>query len=336
MFRSNCRTLRVVAFATVSIFVVPACKSNDAKPDAGTSASLARPDGAVGVLLPDGGLLLPSLLGPVVVDPNAPGGVDPNSDGGTSYATTQQRLLKLTNPDNLPTYSGPTGTLEGTVYVVGDAQPKNAAPFGKCDTPHARQVHGNIFRDERDPETKISPTTKRPLLDAVVGVTDFGKFFLPASKDPEVVTISDCAYDRRTVVVMLGQSLQVRNEDTPAPHHYYGPQLAGIRTSSIRIVAPKTDPVVFFPEEPGRFALVDTVDHRYLRAEVFVAMNPLNVTTRAMGKYKLTGIPVGTVKAHAMHPAFSNASKEKAEASVDIRAGETTTQDFVLTYHEAK
>lgn len=316
-------SLRATTALSLLAFVC-ACKSSDTK-------ASTKPDGGVGILLPDGGLLLPSLVGPVVVDPNTPGGIDKSADASVS-APTQERLLKQTNPDNLPVYSGPTGTLEGTVYVVGDSQPPNDAPFGTCDTPAARAMHGSLFRDERPAETKISPTTKRPLLDAVVGVTDYGKAFLPPPKDPANVVIKDCAYDRRTVVVMLGQSMHVRNEDTPGPNHYYGPQLAGAKTSTIRIVAPKTDPIVFLPEEPGRFALVDTVDHRYMRAEVFVAMNPLTATTQALGKYKLANVPVGKMKAHAMHPAFLNASKEKAEAPVEIRAGETTTQDFVLTY----
>ena len=301
-----------------------ACKSAETKAN-------ARPDGGVGVLLADGGLLLPSLVGPVLVDPNTPGGIDKNADASV-VTPTSERLLKRTNPDNLPIYAGPTGTLEGTVYVVGDSQPANDAPFGTCDTPAARAMHGSLFRDERSAETKVSPTAKRPLLDAVVGVTEYGKAFLPPPKEAATVIIKDCAYDTRTVVLMLGQSLNVRNEDTPAPNHYYGPQLAGAKTSTIRIVAPKTDPIVFFPEEPGRFALVDTVDHRYMRAEVFVAMNPLTAVSRALGKYKLLNVPVGKMKAHAMHPAFLNASKDKGEAAVEIRAGETTTQDFVLTY----
>ncbi|MFO0666997.1 MAG: carboxypeptidase-like regulatory domain-containing protein [Polyangiaceae bacterium] len=310
---------------------VCACKSSDPpKGDPPKETTTRRPE--AGILLPDGGLLLPGLAGPVVVDPDTPGGIDKSADAGPSFVKTSERLLKLTNPDNLPTYSGPTGTIEGSVYVVGDAQGTLDAPFGTCDTPAARAMHGPIFRDERPAELKMSPTAKRPLLDAVVGVTDYGKFFIPVPKEPAVLTIKDCAYDRRTVVAMLGQQIHVRNEDTPAPHHYYGPQMAGLKTSTIRIVAPKTDPIVFFPEEPGRFAIVDTVDHRYMRVETFIAMNPLTSTTAALGKYRIPNVPVGKVKAHAMHPAFLNASKDKAEATVDVREGQTTTQDFVLTY----
>src|SRR5688572_9870772 len=56
------------------------------------------------------------------------------SDGGVVNVTPipTASVAAMVNPENLPAYAGPTGSVEGTVFVVGPPAPDNVADFRGC------------------------------------------------------------------------------------------------------------------------------------------------------------------------------------------------------------
>src|SRR5208282_1361189 len=94
----------------------------------------------------------------------------PSASADTSAASFSTGFDKASvayvlNPYNLPAYSGPTGSVEGTVTIDGPASPNlPLQAAGKC--PAAIDTYGKLFRD--GPAAK--PGGPRPLADAVVAV----------------------------------------------------------------------------------------------------------------------------------------------------------------------
>ncbi|HVJ88576.1 MAG TPA: hypothetical protein VM580_02160, partial [Labilithrix sp.] len=49
------------------------------------------------------------------------------------------------NPEGLPAYTGPTGSVEGTISVMGDPAPETPGDFKRC--PDAAKMYGRAFRE---------------------------------------------------------------------------------------------------------------------------------------------------------------------------------------------
>ncbi len=244
-------------------------------------------------------------------------------------------IQAFVNPVGLPPYAGPTGVLEGTVYVAGDEPlPLPGLDFSKC--PSAKAVHGNVFREAPRVEGG-----KRPLLDAVVGVTGYKDAYIPAPRQPVVVDIKDCAFSARTVLVTFGQRLDIANRETTTQDHFYAINLSRGVKGALMVAPPGGEAVHLYPKMPGRDLLSDNMGRSFLTADVFVTRHPLNAVSGAGGKYRIEGIPVGSMRATAFHPAFADANQKHVSADagaeafgepVEIKDGKVTTYDVVLTY----
>ncbi len=244
-------------------------------------------------------------------------------------------IQAFVNPSGLPPYTGPTGVLEGTVYVAGDDPlPIPGLDFSKC--PAAKAVHGDVFRQGPRGEGG-----KRPLLDAVVGVTGYRDAYIPVPRQPVVVEIKDCAFSARTVLVTFGQRLDIANRETSTEDHFYAINLTRGVKGALMVAPPGGEAVHLYPKVPGRDVLSDNMGRTFLTADVFVTRHPLNAVSGAGGKYRIEGVPVGTMRATAFHPAFPDANQKHVAADagleafgepVEIKEGKVTTYDVVLTY----
>jgi hypothetical protein len=243
------------------------------------------------------------------------------------------KVLAVTNPAGLPVYSGPTGTLEGVVYVEGAPAPdRQGVDFTSC--PAGKDIHGKLFRDQAVAEGK------RALLDAVVGITGYKDVYVPATSEAVQVEIRNCGFEPRTVVLSLGQRLDVLNREAPSKDKFFAPDLSTGAIKVLNLAAPGGDPVHLYPSEVGRVMLVDQMNHTYMSADVFVGAHALATVTRAGGFYRITGVPIGKLNVTAFHPAFRNANaKAKVEAGIEafaepieIRANAITAYNPVLRY----
>lgn len=227
-------------------------------------------------------------------------------------------VAKVVNPKNEAPYSGPTGTLRGTIRITGDAPPDLALkyPDGPCRG-EAMAVHGKLFRVGQD----------NALADALVAVTGY-KGYVPPKGEAVKTTIHQCALARRTIVATFGQRIEVANLDQVDS---YMPYLVGAPTSAILVAIPRGDAVRLYPPQAGHYLLADQLPNNHMTADVYVLAYPTTDVTGLDGKYEITGIPVGPVNVNAMLPATKKAAHQRFE----IKPGDNTL-DLTLTFDAAK
>jgi hypothetical protein len=224
------------------------------------------------------------------------------------------------NPSGVPVYTGPTGSVEGTITVDGDPDPDLGLDFSKC--PAARDTYAKLFR-----EGAPLPNGTRPLADALVGVTGYAGFYVPGKSDVRKVTIDKCAFSERTIDMTIGERLEVYNATTIL----YAPVLAQVTTPAIMLAPPHGDPVKLYPPKPAYYTLLDRVNGaKYMTANVYVLAYPLHATSDLDGHYRIDGIPVGTMDVSARLAAI----QKTASTKVDIKEHVVARVDLTLTYHK--
>jgi hypothetical protein len=210
------------------------------------------------------------------------------------------------------------------VYVRGPAAPSLEAP-SRSTCKNVRDYR--LFRDG-----PADASGRRPLGDAVVGVTGYEDTFVPPKGDSVLVKVKGCAFEQRTIVLTFGQRLDIMNAEPLNSGVFYAPQLTKDAVSSLMIAAPGNT-VKLYMDKPGRDLLVDGMGHGHLYADVFAAVHSLHVVTDTAGHFILPGVPVGTLDATAMHPAFDATGVTE---KLVFKAGETTHHDFEITYAPKK
>jgi len=226
---------------------------------------------------------------------------------------TPEEVAKVVNGGGKPPYTGPVGTVKGTIRVEGDPPPDVVvkAPAGKCG--EALATYGKLFR------TGNGGT----LADAIVGVIGY-EGFVPADGEAVKVTIHGCAFDRRSVVLTYGQRLEVFNQDT---RENYMPYLEGAPTKAQIIAIPGGLPVKLYPPKPGRYVLKDFLKHDFMAAEVVTLAYATAAVTGLDGTFTIKGVPVGKVQVSAVLPAIGK-SVDKAH---EVKEGENVV-DLVMKY----
>lgn len=240
-------------------------------------------------------------------------------DGGPVNVTVlpAASIAKFVNPQNLPAYSGPTGSVEGTITVIGDPPLATPDDFHKC--PGAEQIWGHAFR-EGPPKSEGGP---RPLADAVVAVTGYTGFYIPEKNEAKEVTIDGCGYTSRTVTTTLGQRVDVRN----LAKDFWTPILEPASRSVLRMASPKGDPVALYPKQPGHWFIVDH-DRKYAIVDVYAFLHPLHTSTKLDGTYRIDGLPIGKLTVNTSHPRIAN----DAKATIEVQANVVARVDLQLVY----
>ena len=230
------------------------------------------------------------------------------------------KVQSLVNPSALPVYQGPTGSVEGTITVIGAPPPPTTgkrADFARC--PESVDTYGAAFR--------VGPVVGqgRALADAIVAVTGY-EGFVPAKGDHVTLNFEGCAYERRTVLVTFGQRIDVFNR---SKKQMITPDIDGQPVLALRIAAPHSvSPVHVFPPAPGRFHLVDRGVLGYVDEDLFVLMHPFHAASDLKGAYRIDGIPVGKATVNAGHPAFGGDSAKE----ITIAANVVEKVDLTLSY----
>jgi hypothetical protein len=228
-------------------------------------------------------------------------------------------VQSVINPDNLPVYSGPTGSVEGTITVTGPRAPDVPIDTTKC--PAALDTYGKLFREG----TPAAPGGPRPLADAVVVVVGYSGF-VPDKTDVQHLTIgTNCAYPSRTIAITYGQRLEISNKTSLL----FAPVIDSTMTPAVMVAPPleNGEPVRVYPTRSGRFQLTDRLQI-FVNEDLYVFRHPLHAVTDASGHYRIDGLPVGKLKVGVTHPAFEGG----AESPVDVVAGVVQTVDLGVVY----
>jgi hypothetical protein len=222
------------------------------------------------------------------------------------------------NPKGEAPYTGPTGTIGGIITVTGDEAPAMPEVTAKippdCET--AKDTYGKLFREGPG----------RGLADVVVGVTGYAGY-VPEDTPAEIADASGCAWNSRTYVLTFGQSLDVRSRDSRP----YVPDLMGARLKAQLVAMPRGDAIHLYPEQPGRFQLVDSM-RLFMLADVLVVKFPTHAVTGVDGHFVIPHVPVGKVSVSALLPA----TMEQAQKDVEVHAGELVDVSIALPFERKK
>jgi hypothetical protein len=237
-------------------------------------------------------------------------------EGGTLNVTPvpTASVAAMVNPDRLPEYTGPTGSIEGTISVTGDPAPATPADFSRC--PDAERTWGHAFR-----EGPPGPGGARPLADAIVVVTGYKGFYLPETREAKDVRIEGCAATTRTLTLTYGQRIEVRN----LSKEFWTPMLEPGPNVVLMMATPGGDPAKIYPKKPGHYLLLDR-DRKYAVVDVYAFLHPLHAASAPSGFYRIDGVPVGKLKVSSTHAHIDS----NAEAEITVAAGVVQKVDLVL------
>jgi hypothetical protein len=238
------------------------------------------------------------------------------SDGGALNATPlpTASVAAMVNPDKLAPYNGPTGSIEGTITVIGDPAPATPADFSRC--PDAAKTWDHAFR-----EGPKLPSGARPLGDAIVVVTGYKGFYVPETQEAKEIRVEGCGYTQRTLSMTFGQRLEVKN----LSKEFWTPMLEPGPNMVLMMATPGGDPAKIYPKKPGHYLLLDR-DRKHSVVDVYAFLHPLHATSAVTGYYRIDGVPVGKLKVSSTHPRIDS----NAEADVTVAPGVVHKVDLVL------
>jgi hypothetical protein len=226
----------------------------------------------------------------------------------------------VVNPEHLPAYSGPTGSVEGRILVVGPSAPDVKIDVAQC--PAALDTYGKLFREG----TPATPGGPRPLGDAVVIAVGYAGAYVPELRPAKQITIApNCVYPARTITMTFGQRLEVTNQ-SKVP---FAPRIEGDESPAVMMAAPlgMGDPIKLYPRRPGHAAMGDIMQP-FVRQDLYVLRYPLHTVSDLDGHYRIDGVPVGKMSVRALHPTVAS----EAQAPVDILANVVSSVDITLEY----
>lgn len=230
-------------------------------------------------------------------------------------------VARKVNPDSLPAYSGPTGSVEGKITVTGDPAPESGIKsFPLCKDGSAEPVYGHAFREG----VATAPGGPRPLADAIVAITGYGNFFVPEKNEAHAVTIEGCSFGARTVTMTFGQRLEVSNKSSAFWTPLLQPAVANLQMMAV----PGGDPIKLVPRREGFYRLLDR-DRTWAESDVYVLYHPLHTVSTLTGTYRIDGIPAGKVKVNTSHPRIPSS---EAAQEIEIKPDEVTHADLALVY----
>ncbi|HEY3815607.1 MAG TPA: carboxypeptidase-like regulatory domain-containing protein [Polyangiaceae bacterium] len=244
----------------------------------------------------------------------------PSAASKGAFPVPSASVNLVLDPQGLPPYDGPTGSVEGTVTVQGPPSPSVAVNTSQC--PAALETYGKLFREG----TADTPNGPRALADAVVVIIGYSGFYLPDKNDAVKVTITpSCAYPTRTIAITYGQRLEVANQS----RLLFAPAIDDSMNTAVMVAPPREngEPVKLYPDKAGHFLLTDHMEP-YVREDLYVFRHPLHAVTDLAGHYRIDGVPVGKLKVGVHHPTID----ADAESPVEVTAGAVQKVDLALTF----
>ncbi len=277
--------------------------------------------GAIATLVGDPGCSRHGSTGAAPSPSSSSAAADGDAAAEDMKSPIPQELVDSTvNPDHLPPCTGPTGSVEGTVLVIGPSSPELKIDAKQC--PAAIDTYRKLFRDG----TPAEPNGPRPLADAVVIAVGYAGCYIPEHAPAKHVTISaNCAYPSRTITMTFGQRLEVSNQS----QYPFAPMIESEVSPAVMMAAPlgMGDPVRLYPRRPGHAAMTDFMQP-FVRQDLYALRYPLHTVTDESGHFRIDGVPVGKMALRALHPTVGS----EAQAPVDISANVVTKMDLTLEY----
>jgi plastocyanin len=230
-----------------------------------------------------------------------------------------------------------------TLVVVLGSMPSSQAQSAARGTikGHVKlsgKLPGNpVIRMGMDPKCAQANAGKRVVQEAVAAALDgsLANVFVhlqgtfpatPVPAEPVVIDQRACVYVPRMVGARVGQTLQVKNSDDLL-HNVHG---LSAKNNSFNISEPKAGMVQNFKLKDEEVMLRIKCDvHSWMTTYVGIVTNPYFAVTGEGGTFQIPNVPAGTYTILTWHERYGPQMQ-----SVRVRAGATTTVDFVYTGDE--
>ena len=243
-----------------------------------------------------------------------------STDASAAFPVPREKIEAMLNPTKLPAYQGPTGSIEGTVFVLGPPSPEIPIDARVC--PAAIDTCGKQFRS--GPPSRADGG--RPLGDAVVVAFGYTGYYLPEREEAKHVAITaNCAYPSRSITLTYGQRLEVVN-DSSTP---FAPVLDDGFSPMVFMAPPHRagDPVKIYPTKAGYTSISDRMQ-LFVKEDVYVFRHPLHTVSGVDGHYRIDGLPVGKLTLGVRHGGVG----AETQTPIEIVANVVSNADVTLTY----
>jgi hypothetical protein len=231
-------------------------------------------------------------------------------------------VAAIVNPDQLPTYQGPTGSIEGTIVITGDPPPpllgKN---FATC--PAATQTRAHLFRVGAAVNATDGGLPARQLADAIVAVIGY-KGFVAERNEARTLIVDECENVPRTIDLTFGQRLEVQNKTKVL----FAPSLDEANHPALMVAPPGGDFIKVYVPKPGHFAMTDKLGGDFFSADVYALLHPFHATSGNDGHYRINGIPIGEITVGARLAAIGQESMK----TLTVLGGVVHRVDLTLNY----
>ena len=94
------------------------------------------------------------------------------------------------------------------------------------------------------------------------------------------------------------------------------------------LATPGGEAIKLYVTRPGRFHLVDKMNHDYLVVDLFAFLHPLHTATATTGRFRIEGVPAGKVTVNTTHPSFGG----EAAQEITVPPNGTAETTLTLTY----
>lgn len=154
-----------------------------------------------------------------------------------------------------------------------------------------------------------------------------GKY--PPPTAPAVIDQKGCMYVPHVFGVVVGQDIEIRNSDP------FGHNINIKDNNPINVAMQGGQPPVVKKAHFKRKGVPTSFAcdiHPWMSAKACVVENPFYAVTDADGKFSITGLPAGKYTVEVWHEAAPGLTIAVKSAEVEVKDGETKTQDFKYAY----
>lgn len=190
-----------------------------------------------------------------------------------------------------------TVLLAGHIPALAHAEPPSGALVGRV-TYGGTGIPDQVFEVTRDtafcgtqitiPSMTIHPKT-RGLEGAVVSIDGNALPISDSAVPPLVLTNTHCHFAPRVVVGVIGQQVEIRNDD-PVMHNTHISM--GARTFVNVAMIPASRPVDKPLKQPGIYT-VKCDAHKFMQAHVLAFAHPFFSVTDETGTFRIPNLPAG-------------------------------------------
>lgn len=248
--------------------------------------------------------------------PTAGGAKEVTKEAGPAAATGSDVLdpAKVQNP----------ATIMGTITVSGTVPPGSPVDMGQ--KPECVAAHGG----QPVPRDNLVVGGSGGLQDVFVYVKkglEKYKFDPPAA--PASIDQRGCMYLPHVFGVQVNQDLEIRNSD-PFQHNVNVKENNPFNLAMVKAQPPVVKPKHFKKEGVPTAFQCDV--HAWMHAYACVVKSPYWAVTTNDGKFTIKGLPAGKYTLAVWHEVLpSLKSPPQAEVEIEVKDGETKTQDFTYS-----